>query len=206
MRMLSLCAALCAVSATVSVAQETEARSSASFVFHGETISITRAPAATAQNVSRFAGSGTACSQPCLGPVQLAGSVATLGESEVLDFMVDQVAMNTGLVIDARMPQGRSAGHMPGSVSLPHPTLDPDNQYRGDILQALGAQPLADGFDFSEVRHLLVYDDGPASGDAARLVENLLHAGYPAERIRYYRGGMLVWATLGFTIADGTGS
>jgi hypothetical protein len=45
---------------------------------------------------------------------------------------------------------------------------------------------------------------GPATQDAAALIFDLLAAGYPPEKINYYRGGIQVWTTLGLSTTAAT--
>ena len=135
--------------------------------------------------------------------MQVANGVVTFGETEVLQFLVNEVAGNTGLMVDARMPQDRERGFSPGSVSLPHETMAKGNPFKIDILKALGAREFDGTFNFADARALLVYDRGPSSSEAGKLVNNLLEAGYPAAKIKYYRGGMQVWSVLGFSIEEG---
>lgn len=201
-----LCAAACVISATAGQAQDTTVRTSAAFMFDAEQVTIARDPAQASALVAQVSAGIRPCETACLGSVVAAPGVKTLGESEVLSFLMDKVAMNTGLMVDARMPEDRAGGHIPGSVSLPYTTVDPENAYRFDILRALGAETTAEGLRFDAARHLLVYDVGPAADDAGMLVRHLLAAGYPAERVSYYRGGMLLWAALGFTVTAGSGS
>jgi hypothetical protein len=47
-------------------------------------------------------------------------------------------------------------------------------------------------------------DSGDATQDAAALIVDLLVAGYPLEKIGYYRGGMQVWTTLGLSTTAAT--
>jgi hypothetical protein len=47
-------------------------------------------------------------------------------------------------------------------------------------------------------------DSGPATQHAAALIVDLLAAGYPPEKIGYYRGGMQVWTTLGLSTTAAT--
>jgi len=88
------------------------------------------------------------------------------------------------------------------SVNIPALTLETTNPYRGDILVALGAQHYDGVFSFENALSLVIFDAGPASMDASELVTNLVNAGYPAERIGYYRGGMQVWASLGLSTLE----
>ena len=189
------------VSASALAAQEylTEAR--ASFIFNGERVKISRGDTDIARYVTRFAAKGD-CGAPCIAPMQVAQGVRTLDETQVLEFLVEEVAGNKGLMVDARMPEDRSQGYIPGTVSLPHATLAPDNTFSKDILRALGAREFQGVFNFADARQLLIYDNGPSTNDAGNLIGHLLVHGYPAEKIRYYRGGMQVWAVLGFSIEE----
>jgi len=197
-------AAAGALLATASTAQEQITQASATFQFQGEQIVILQDNTQGPTLVSKFAKPMADCAESCFASVHLAKGVNTLGEDEVLAFLQGRVADQTGLMVDARMPQDRAIGYIPGSVSLPHATLHPTNGYSNDILTVLGAVPSEGGFDFATARHLLVYDVGPATDDAGLLVQHLLDAGYPAERISYYRGGMLMWAALGLSVRAGS--
>ena len=189
--------------ASLSHAQERLTQASASFVFNGEQVTIARDNPGSLQIAQAFVSADTSCGGPCIAPMQVAQGISTLGEAEVLDFLVTQVATGRGLMVDARAPVDRAKGFIPGTVSLPHNAISPENAYRKEILLALGGRSYEDVFNFSDARTLLIYDNGPSSDDAGRLVANLLQAGYPAEMIRYYRGGMQVWSVLGFSIETG---
>lgn len=189
--------------ASMCQAQEHLTQASASFIFNGSEVTIARDTPEAERVAQRFISADASCGGACIAPMQVAQGVETLGEAEVLDFLVSQVATGRGLMVDARAPAERAKGFIPGTVSLPHNTLAPDNAYRKDILLALGGRSYEDVFNFSDARILLIYDNGPSSDDAGRLVTNLLAAGYPPEMIRYYRGGMQVWSVLGFSIETG---
>ncbi|MEM6305962.1 MAG: rhodanese-like domain-containing protein [Pseudomonadota bacterium] len=196
-------AAFCLI-AGLAGAQENVVQAKASFIFNGERIKISRDLKEASFYAARFAGLEGACGVDCVAPMTVAPGVETLGEGEVLAFLTQEVAGNTGLMVDARHPDARAIGFIPGTVNLPFETLSPTNDYRGDILMALGARQFDGIYNFADARSLLVYDAGPSTDDAGRLVRNLLAAGYPAAKIKYYRGGMQVWSVLGFSIQDGT--
>ncbi|MGC1496132.1 MAG: rhodanese-like domain-containing protein [Sulfitobacter sp.] len=199
----ALVAASCLLAGT-GYAQEYLSEAKASFIFNGERIKIARDNPEVVRFATRFASSGDACGAPCIAPMQVADGVATFGENDVLEFLVNEVAGNRGLMVDARMPEVRARGYIPGTVSLPFATLEPDNNFKDNILKALGAREFDGTFNFTDARELLVYDNGPSTDDAGKLVKNLLSAGYPVEKIHYYRGGMQVWSVLGFSIEEGT--
>jgi len=189
----------------VSAAQEQVLQAKASFVFNGQQIKISRDAQHAARHAAAFVGRGDACGAPCIVPMEVAVGVPTLGETEVLTFLVNEVANNLGLLVDARMPHERARGFIPGSVNLPHATLNAGSDFKAEIFEALGARALGGSFNFANAQSLLIYDTGPSSDDAGRLIGNLMAEGYPIDKIRYYRGGMQVWAVLGFSI-EGAGS
>jgi rhodanese-related sulfurtransferase len=201
--MIAVLAGIC-LSATAVIAQEYVTEAKASFIFNGERIKISRENREVARFAERFAAAGGGCGAPCIAPMQVAAGVQTLDETDVLAFLVTQVAENSGLMVDARMPEDRASGYIPGTVSLPHATLDPKNEFKKDILRALGAREFDGVFNFTDARELLVYDNGPSTDDAGTLIRHLLDEGYPSDLIHYYRGGMQVWAVLGFSIEEGT--
>lgn len=198
-------AVACGLFASVAFAQDQALEAKASFVFNGEQIQISRDTGTALQHAATFAGVINTCGAPCIVPMEVAQGVPTFGETEVLSFLINEVANATGLLVDARMPNDRARGFIPGSVNLPYATMDSGTSFLTEIFTALGARALDGAFNFADAQSLLVYDTGPSSDDAGRLVNNLLAAGYPSEKIKYYRGGMQVWAVLGFSI-EGAGS
>lgn len=198
-----LCAAALALAASVAGAQEHLTEAKASFIFNGERVKIDRENPNAARHIMQFAAAQGGCGAPCIAPMQVARGVPTLDETAVLAFLVDQVAGNVGLMVDARLPADRALGYIPGTVSLPYATVAPTNSFREDILKALGARAFEGVYNFADARELLIYDQGPSTDDAGKLVRNLLDAGYPVEKLKYYRGGMQVWSVLGFSIEQG---
>ena len=53
--------------------------------------------------------------------------------------------------------------------------------------------------DFSGAKDLLLWCNGMSGGQTPRAIKGLLKLGYPAEKIKWYRGGMQSWSVLGFT-------
>ena len=191
----------CAGSATL--AQDvriTEGRADASFDLQGVPHVIGRIQDLEHQLTGEFARTSRACPPFCIQPAIAARGVATIGELEVIDFLENKAAAGTGLLIDCRLPDWFAGGAIPGAVNVPFATLDPTNPYRQDILLALGATGNAAALDFSAAMELILYANGPWDDQAARAVRSLLDAGYPADKLRYYRGGMQDWLMLGLTV------
>ncbi|CUH79037.1 rhodanese-like domain-containing protein [Tropicibacter naphthalenivorans] len=184
----TLCCAAAVAMAVPACAQSsriTEDRGSFQFTLNGRMVTIDR--------------NGAACPPACVQPMQAAPGVATIGELEVMDFLDIFVSGGRGLLIDARLPTGFSAGTVPGAVNVPAATLGPDNPYRDDLLNALGVR----SGDFSGAFDLVLFGAGPDDEGAQIALRSLLDSGYPAEKLKYYRGGVQAWMGLGLTTAGG---
>jgi len=144
-----------------------------------------------------FARTARACPPFCIQPHAAAPGVDTLGELEVIGFLESHVAQGKGILIDARLPEWFQRGALPGAVNVPFTALDAANPYRDAILEALGGVPGAAGWDFSAAQDLTLYCNGAWSDQAPRAIRHLLAAGYPPDRLRYFRGGMQGWLMLG---------
>lgn len=187
---------------TAAQAADQSTDTSVAFMFDGAQVLIAPNSTDAARFSALFAAIAPSCSPHCIAPETVASGVETLTEAAVLEFLVTGVGANAGLLVDARMPPDRALGFIPGSVNLPHEALQPENEFRDDILKALGARAFEDVFNFADAQTLVVYDNGPTQNDAGTLIGYLLDAGYPPEKIRYYRGGMQVWSVLGLTVQE----
>lgn len=183
---LTFCVAMvAALPVSAQTARLTEDRAAFSITLNGQQVSITR--------------DGAPCPPACLQPMRAAADVATVGELEVMDFLDLFVGRGRGLLVDVRLPDGFAAGTIPGAVNVPATTLRPSNPYRDDLLNALGVR----GGDFSAAFDLVIFADGPASDAAPAAVQSLLEAGYPADKLKFYRGGYAVWQMLGLSVVPG---
>ncbi len=54
-------------------------------------------------------------------------------------------------------------------------------------------------FDFSDAKTLVLYCNGMWCGQSPASIKTLLSFGYPAHKIKWYRGGMQDWEVLGLT-------
>tara|TARA_R110002051_G_scaffold7035_9_gene33095 strand:- start:8029 stop:8652 length:624 start_codon:yes stop_codon:yes gene_type:complete len=175
---------------------------SAAFTLDGVEKSFRQTATLDAAQVSAFHKPDPNCGPLCIAPLAASSAVSTVGEREVIRFVADQVASGEGLLIDSRQPEDRAAGFITASVNVPFNLLQSDNPYVADILQALGARAFEGTLNFSDAMPLVVFDDGPTTNDAPTFIANLIATGYPAEKLSYYRGGMLVWTALGLNTQD----
>lgn len=151
-----------------------------------------------------FAKTSRECPPFCIQPMGAGPGVTTVGELEVLEFMEEYVNEGRGAIIDARLPEWYRRGTIPGSINLSFTAFEnpQTNPFMAPILTMLGGERTnpTEPWDFSNALDIVVFCNGQWCGQSHRAIENLLTVGYPGERIRYYRGGMQGWVTVGLTV------
>ncbi len=109
--------------------------------YEGKRVRIQRIQDTSHRLDNSFAKTSRPCPPFCIHPMQAAIGVDTVGELELLDFLVKKVRTNRGLLVDARLPEWYQRGTIPGSVNIPWTilTAGPDNPCTAKILRALDA-------------------------------------------------------------------
>ena len=167
----------------------------------GKTLRIERNQDTKHRLTNSFTKTSRPCPPFCVQPIVPSAGVHVVGELELINFLKTKVAEDKGVLVDARIPAWYKKGTIPGSVNIPFTLFAPDNPYRDRILLVLGAKKLEDGtWDFGDARELLLFCNGPWCGQSPRAIRNLIKAGYPPEKLYYYRGGMQSWQLLGLTV------
>lgn len=172
---------------------------------NGKTVTIKRDQNNDNKVDDNFAKTSRNCPPFCIQPMSLAPGVETIGEVEMLDYL--KKASNgdkSVLVIDSRTPDWVKRGTIPGSVNIPWTKLNPA---RGaspfeivDILTGQFDVREQEGlFDYSGAKTLVMFCNGMWCGQSPANIRTLLDFGYPAHKIKWYRGGMQNWSNLGFT-------
>ena len=70
-------------------------------------------------------------------------------------------------------------------------------------LDQLGCEPDFDGWDCEEAKKVALFCNGLWCGQSPTAIRAMVAAGFPAEKIFYYRGGMQNWQGLGLTVVKG---
>lgn len=154
-----------------------------------------------------FSQTSRQCPPFCIQPMDAGPGVITIGELEVLEFMEEYVTEGRGAIIDARLREWYDRGTIPGAVNLSFTTFEnPEtNPFMSPVLTLLGGvEDPETGWDFSNALDLVVFCNGIWCGQSHRAISNLLAIGYPGEKIRYYRGGMQGWLSVGLTVETPT--
>ena len=173
------------------------------FTVSGKTYRIERNQDQKHRLTNSFAKTSRACPPFCIHPIKAAKGVVTVGEIELLEFMKVRVEKGKGLLIDARIPAFYKKGTIPGAINIPFNLFAFDqNPYLDRILAVLGGVKKINGdWDFSNALDLLLFCNGPWCDQSPRAIRNLIDAGYPANKLFYYRGGMQNWQSMGLTVA-----
>jgi rhodanese-related sulfurtransferase len=144
------------------------------------------------------------CPPYCIQPMQLAPGVETLGELELLEYLKLVGRDSSVLVLDSRdgdWPQ--RSGVIPGAVLLPWQELHPAHTDLEKIAETLvfrfGAARQGGLWNFENARTLVFYCNGPWCGQSSTNIKQLIALGYPAHKIKWYRGGIQEWKLLGLT-------
>lgn len=112
-------------------------------------------------------------------PMQVANGVRTVDEIEVNEFR------EKGLpIIDARTPGFYDVSTIPGAKNIPH----------NEITERIG--------ELDRGQPSIFFCNGPQCPQSPSAIHNLLEAGFQADKILYYRGGMHDWVTLGLPLEN----
>lgn len=175
----------------------------------GETITIMRNQDQKNTVNPAFAKTSRKCPPFCIQPTSLAPGVETIGEDEVLRYAK---AMSDGddsiVLIDSRTPDWVERGTIPSARNIPWTTLNPakgaDPISIAEIMEGVfNVQSNEELMDFSDCKTAVMFCNGMWCGQSPNNIANLLKFGYPAHKIKWYRGGMQDWEILGLTTVPG---
>ena len=155
-------------------------------------VEIARNPDTSATLDGEWARTSRPCPPFCIQPIRPAEGVTTIGELELLQMLTDPEV----IVVDSRTPKWFAGGTIPGAVSIPWSEAP-------DRLDELGCEPDFDGWDCTDARKVALFCNGMWCGQSPTAIRAMIAAGYPADRIYYYRGGMQDWRILGLTVVPG---
>mgnify|MGYP003346822484 FL=1 len=131
-----------------------------------------------------------------LQPLVPVAGVTPVTESEIIDALGDKNA----LVVDMRDPNDRIKGTIPGSISIPYTEV-------AMRMDELGCKKLPDSskqkWDCSKAKKVYGFCNGPVCPQSPSAMNAMVRDGFPANKIYYYRGGMLDWDALGLTTVKG---
>ena len=128
-----------------------------------------------------------------------------IGEVELIDYARRMSEGDDSIVlIDSRTPDWVSRGTIPSAINVPWTKLNPAKGATpfeiAEIMQTVFNVKESEGLlDFSECKTAVMFCNGMWCGQSPNNIKNLLRFGYPADKIKWYRGGMQDWSILGLT-------
>ena len=150
-----------------------------------------------------YAQTSRPCPPYCIHAMQLATGVETIGELELLQYLVSYTKGEEVMVIDSREPEWLLKGMIPGSVNIPWTKLYNKTTSNREIAELLefrfGAVKTGVLWNFEDAKTLVFYCNGPWCGQSPTNIRALLALGYPAHLLKWYRGGMQSWKQFGLT-------
>ena len=155
---------------------------------------------------SEYAKTSRKCPPFCIQPHSLGNGVETIGELELLSYLKKgSDGDNSILVIDSRTEDWVKKGTIPGSINIPWTLLKPESGADpfeiAEILEKkFGAINIEGLWSFSNAKTLVLFCNGMWCGQSPSSIKTLLRFGYPAEKLKWYRGGMQDWEILGLTV------
>ena len=146
----------------------------------GEEITITRQMTPCAKN------------KGWLQPLVPEPGIVPVTEMEVLNAIGDADT----ILIDMRTQEWFIDAPIPGAVNIPYTEV-------AMRMDELGCSRADDIWDCSGAKKVVGFCNGPVCPQSPTAMKAMIRDGFPAEKIFYYRGGMLDWDALGLTTVEG---
>jgi rhodanese-related sulfurtransferase len=155
-----------------------------------------------------FAKTSRPCPPFCIQPTApfYPAAVDTVTELDVIHAANEVSEGNSSvLVVDARTPGWVKKGTIPHSINVPFTKLNSkalakDPMAVVDIMTGTFGVVDMDGvLNYDNAKTLYLFCNGSWCGQSPASIRALLTMGYPADKIKYYRGGMNSWKSLGLT-------
>lgn len=124
-----------------------------------------------------------------LQPLIPVPGVVPLGELE----LINALQVLDTVVVDSRKPEQYAKYTIPGAINLPFTETEA-------ALEALGCKRTGDGWDCSNARKVAMFCNGVWCGQSPTAIRKMTDAGFPPDRILYYRNGMQGWLLQGLSV------
>ena len=155
-----------------------------------------------------FAKTSRPCPPFCIQPTEpfLPAAVDTVTELDMIHAARDRANGDSNIVlVDARTPGWVKKGTIPGSINVPFTkvnskALAKDPMAVVDIMtKDFGVKDMDGVLNYDSAKTLYLFCNGSWCGQSPASIRALLSMGYPQDKIKYYRGGMNAWKSLGLT-------
>ncbi|MCW8945699.1 MAG: rhodanese-like domain-containing protein [Sedimenticola sp.] len=194
-----------------SKAKITPAMETLDVMHNGSSVTIRRIDDKDATIPEAYAKTSRHCPPFCIQPMQLLPGVDTVGELEVLGYLK---RISNGdrsvIVVDSRTPDWTIRGTIPGSVNIPWDKINIDVAGNFEIeteaatlsdilINNFGVQLVDGKWDFRNAKTLVLFCNGIWCPQSSVNIKTLTKMGYPSYKLKWYRGGMQDWVSVGLT-------
>jgi len=135
-------------------------------------------------------------------PISIHPDVETYGEMEVMHFFKQMQHDNSLLLVDTRDEHWFDYRTIPGAVNVSHNYIANPKEFPDEFKQALdtlGIKISNGSYDFKAAKKIVLFCNGAWCSQSPKMIKNLMSLGYPAKKLKWYRGGMHDWLTLSMT-------
>jgi len=177
----------------------------------GKQVTIARTADKKATIPAAYIKTAKMCPPFCIQPMQVASGVETVGELELMGYLkrIDNNDRSV-MVVDSRTPDWIARGTIPGSVNIPWNQLNIDMSGSFDVeteaetmnkilVEKFGARMTNGSWDFRNAKTLVLFCNGSWCPQSSINIRTLVKLGYPSYKLKWYRGGMQSWVSLGLT-------
>jgi len=152
-------------------------------------IEISRVPDADHRLPDEWAHTSRPAPPALLQPLVPVAGVVPLGELE----LIEALSAPDIVVADGRKREQYAKYTIPGAVNLPFTDTD-------QALEHLGCRLGAEGWDCRDAARVALFCNGVWCGQSPTAIRMMVEAGFPSERILYYRNGLQGWLLQGLSV------
>ena len=158
-----------------------------------------------------FAKTSRPCPPFCIQPTNpfYPAQVEMVTELDVIDTIKTiKSGDNSLLLVDARTSGWVEKGTIPGAINIPFTHFKKDKLAHDPmfviqlLVEHFGVLHSHELLDFSQAKTLVLFCNGSWCEQSPLAIKALLKLGYPAAKLKYYRGGINNWHSLSLTITE----
>lgn len=137
-------------------------------------------------------------------PISLDEEITTYGELEVLAFIKQMQRDDSLMLIDVCKEEFYTYRTIPGAVNMPFHHFKERESFEFEFeehMRQLGVSvnEKDESLDFTHAKTITLFCNGPWCSLSVTTIRALLEVGYPADKIKWYRGGLQEWLAAGMT-------
>ena len=135
-----------------------------------------------------------------VSPIKFSEKVETYGEVEVLEFIQKSTFDDNYLLVDSRTEDWYYHSTIPSAVNVPYTYANKTQFVKeyAEMMELFNVSTKNGKYDYSKAKTVLLFCNGVWCGQSPEAMKKLIKNGYPEEKLKWYRGGIQSWISLGF--------